>query len=282
MNLISLKKYRNSCIALVATASVALSQSAFATPLYSQGFEDDIGGWDAFSVSFYPVRVVTGTNGVTSASGNAHAEAGTSATNWGGYNSGTSSFTTSFQSYFTSIDIFLDVDGQWANDTRFDFSSAIGNTTGGFLQDFVFNGGFYSDDTGPGANTNRFIFSASSNAGRANSYPKNPGRDPFSIDASGWYTFTHNFFENAGQLEVELSIADMLGTNLKSWTLGSIASSISEVGGNRYGWFVQNEFSVLAFDNTSLTVTEQVSAPGTLGLLGFSLIGLGWMRRKKA
>jgi hypothetical protein len=73
----------------------------------------------------------------------------------------------------------LNVSGGWANDTRFDFSSAINNSAGNFLGDFVFNVGFYdsTDTTGPGAGTNRFIVSASNNAGRANSFPKNPATE---------------------------------------------------------------------------------------------------------
>ena len=45
--------------------------------------------------------------------------------------------------------------------------------------------------------------SASNNAARANSFPKNPGRDPFAISSTGWYTFEHHFYENAGLLAVE-------------------------------------------------------------------------------
>ncbi|MCP3977422.1 MAG: hypothetical protein GY720_23275, partial [bacterium] len=52
---------------------------------YVQGFESDISGWDAFGVPYDATRVASGTNGVTSESGSFHAEGGTSAGNWGGY-----------------------------------------------------------------------------------------------------------------------------------------------------------------------------------------------------
>ena len=42
-------------------------------------------GWDAFGGACDATRVASGTNGVTSASGPFHAEGGTSAGNWGGY-----------------------------------------------------------------------------------------------------------------------------------------------------------------------------------------------------
>ena len=60
-------------------------------------------------------------------------------------------------------------------------------------RDFVFNAGFYTDidPTGTGP---RFVISASNNAGRSGAFPKNPGRDPFTINVEGWYTFEHRFY----------------------------------------------------------------------------------------
>lgn len=264
--------------------------NAGATELYFNGFETDISGWDAFSAGFHPTRVASGTNGVTSATDDFHAEstggttdASGSAGNWGGYNFGAgNAVPTVFQPYRTSAAIFLDVGGGWANDTRFDYSSAINNSAGTFLRDFVFNVGFYDsgDMTGPGAGTNRFIVTASNNAGRANSFPKNPGRGPIGIDMSGWYTFEHYFYDNGGVLNVDLSIFDSGNTLVNSWTLGT--DPIAGVGGNRYGWFARNEFSVLAFDDTRLeTVAAAVPEPGSLALFTLTLAGFASTRRSR-
>lgn len=228
---------------------------------FANGFETDIDGW------FTPTRVASGTNGVTSADGAWHAETGGAGpfTRWGGY---TSTFPTG--GYTTSLDIYLDVDAGLANDTRFDWSSAISTPAGGHRRDFVFNAGFYDDATGPGAGTDRYVISASPNATRSSSYPKNPGRDPISIDTSGWYTFQHRFYDSGGGvLAVDLSILDDSGTVIHTWTLSDPTDVIgSTVGGNRYGWFATDEGSGLAIDNSRLTVVD----PGPTGPASFGFV----------
>lgn len=271
-------------IACVAAMASTTGQ-AQASVLYFNGFETNIDGWDAFGPPFDATRVPSGTNGITSASGSFHAESSVgvgSAGNWGGYNFGAGGgVPTAFQEYTTSLDIFLDVDGGWANDTRFDFSSAINNNSGNFLRDFVYNAGFYNDATGPGAGTNRFVISAGNNAGRANSFPKNTGA--IAISTTGWYTFEHHFYDNAGVLNVDFNIFDSSSALVNSWTLGT--DPIAGVGGNRYGWFANNELSTLAFDNTELrtamaAVVPEPSTFALLGIGGLALVGYG-VRRKR-
>lgn len=253
--------------------SVALLMSAAAanaTQIFSQGFETDAAGW------YSPTRVASGTNGISSASGNWHAiSSGNDYTRFGGYNFGAGGgVPTTFQAFTTSQDIYLNLNGGWANDTRFDWDVAVNKSDGTFGQDFVFNGGFYNDSdfTGTG---NRFVVSASNNATRSSSYPKNPGRDPFAITTSGWYRFQDRFYNNGGILNVDLSILDLNGTVLNSWTLPGASSiftnGIASVGGNRYGWFATNEFKALAIDNTTLT-TASVPEPETLSLLALGLL----------
>lgn len=267
-------------VVLAATVGL-ISSAATAAPLYFNGFETDIAGWET------PTRVATGTGGIASSSGSFHATTAAGAgdfTRWGGYNYGAgNAVPTAFQGYRTSVDIYLDVSGGWANDTRFDFSSAInGAATGTHRRDFVFNGGFYSDATGPGASTDRFVISAGTNAGRANSFPKNTGA--IAISTTGWYSFEHTFYDNAGVLAVDMAIFDAADLPIGSWTVSIAADVINLVGGNRYGWFANNEFSPsLAFDNTLLEITPSaaVPEPATLLLVGASLLGLAATRRRR-
>lgn len=198
--------------------------------------------------------------GIISASGSWHAEAAEGAfTRWGGYGGipgcGPSGCAASFPAngYITSIDIYLDAESLTrANDTRFDFSSAINDPSGAHRRDFVFNAGFYNDTDTTGAGP-RFVITASNNAGRDSAFPKNPGRDPFTITNDGWYTFQHTFTDNgSGVLTVALTIKDAAGAVLHTWNLSDPSDSINgTVGSNRYGFFFVQEFSPLAIDNSS-------------------------------
>lgn len=205
---------------------------------YSQGFETD-GDWNGTTVT----RVPSGTGGIPSKSGSFHAQAGTDFTRWGGYNAVFPS-----QGYTTSVAIYLNVGGAYANDTRFDWDSAISNAAGGFRRDFIFNAGYYSD-AGPYGSGPRFVMSASNNTPGD---PRNPGRNPYTITSSGWYTFKHHFYNaGGGVLAVDLSVLNAAGTVLYTWTLSDPTDIIgSTVGGNRYGWFPANGFPFLAIDDS--------------------------------
>lgn len=223
---------------------------------YEQGFEVDDSGFNVFGAGFVSTRVPSGTNGITSAGGAWHSEALTAATNWGGYSAvcgctstGCAAGAFPADGFRTSLDIYLNVGGGFANDTRFDFSTAVNGSGGGHLRDFIFNGGFYNaaDVTGPGAGTNRFIFSASNNAP---GFPKG-GISPIAISTTGWYTFVHEFYNSGGALACRFSIRNSLGNTVVQWIRSNPLDLIGGVGGNRYGWFSVNAFPFLAIDNAS-------------------------------
>lgn len=215
--------------------------SVLAATHYFQGFEIDTYDWSGVT------RVASGTNGVTSAAGAFHGEAADGAfTRFGGYES-----TFPAGGYTTSVDVYLNVDAGNANDTRFDWSSAIGTPGLTFRRDFVFNAGFYNDTDATGSGP-RFVINASNNATRSGAFPKNAGS--FSITTTGWYTFEHHFYNaGLGVLAVDLRISTLNGAPLHTWTLSDPTDVIgSTVGGHRYGWLVIQEFPVLAIDNVSL------------------------------
>lgn len=212
--------------------------------VWIQGFEQDTVGWSTDGSTI--ARVPSGTNGVLSKTGSFHAEVKAGAfTRWGGYSS-----VFPPAGYVTSLDIYLNLGAGYPNDTRFDFTSAINRPDGNHLRDFIFNAGFYDDTDSTGSGP-RFVVSASNNVP---GWPKNPGRSPFTISNSGWYTFLHRFYNNgSGVLAVDLSIVDSGGIVLKTWTLSDPTDIIgATVGGNRYGWFPYNYFPFLAIDNSVL------------------------------
>jgi hypothetical protein len=243
---------------MVCSVLLLAAVAAFAATHYFQGFETDTFDWSGVT------RVASGNNGVTSAAGSWHGEAASAAnpnttgdfTHFGGYEA-----TFPAGGYTTSMDVYLNVEAAGnANDMRFDWSSAIGQPDGSFRRDFVFNAGFYndSDTTGSGP---RFVISASNNATRSGAFPKNPGRDPFTITTTGWYTFEHHFYDKGlGVLAVDLRITKLDGPVQKTWTLSDSTDIIgSTVGGHRYGWLVIQEFPVLAIDNVSLLSVNQAA-----------------------
>lgn len=238
-----------------------------------QGFEVDTDGWVDFAAGTVNREPSGFTNqyasGVASAEGDFHARLRT--TQAGGcalpFSQGTScggpfnrwgkavTANPDFPAggYVTEVDVYLDVD--WAGDNpdwRFDFSSAINNSDGNHLRDFAFNAG-----TNPGGGA-EWIVGASTNAFRSNSFPSNPCpspsaapnecRAPVTITVSGWYTFQHTFRDEGGVLAVDMKILDGSGAELASWTI--FADPMAGVGGDRYGWFANQEIHNLAIDNS--------------------------------
>jgi len=259
---------------VILTFAAVRSASADAPPgPYFNGFETNTAGWFDFSGATI-TRVASGStssyaSGVPAFSGNYYARLGKDPspgsctfgggtapiyygpyTNWGGY-----SAIFPPGGYSTGVDIYLDVPYAIANpDTRFDWSSAINNTTGSFRRDFVFNVG--TDALG-------FVISGGNNSTRCGADPADPGHTPVHISASGWYTFKHTFAGLPGSpLVVTLQVM-LAGSNvpLGTWVRSDPSDIIGvTVGGNRYGWFVQNEFDGLAIDNSFRTGV--VSTPG--------------------
>jgi len=250
----------------VIASPVSSVQAAAPPGPYFNGFEQNTNGW--FGVSGSTIaRTPSGASstyasGIQSSSGGWHARLGMGSnlhcvngggvqdyfpgprTNWGGYSS-----TFPEGGYKTAVDLYLDTNWAQTNlpDRRFDWSSAINQPDGTHRRDFAFNAGTL------GAT---FVVSASNNANRCGAFPENPGRDPFVIAASGWYTFSHTFTgQQGGPLTVTLSITQKsTGLVLKTWVLSDPTDIIGlTVGGNRYGWFVQNEIDQLAIDNSLRT-----------------------------
>ena len=210
---------------------------------YASGIPSASGAWHA------RLRKDTNPDSCTFGGGTADIYTGPN-TNWGGYSS---IFPTG--GYTTRVDIYLDT--QWAAthpDQRFDWSSAINNTSGQHRRDFVFN---------VGTEPSGFVISGSNNATRCGANPADPLRTPVPVTTPGWYTFEHAFTgAPGGPLVVELRVIHKdSNVTLGTWTLADPTDIIgTTVGGNRYGWFVQNEIDDLAIDNSERTGI--LSTPG--------------------
>ena len=255
-------------IGLLASLAASPAQASAPPGPYFNGFEKNTNGWfgdNASTITREPSGYTNGggyADGIASATGNYHARLGLAPTaiicqsgsgphpiyrgpftNWGGYSS---TFPTG--GYRTDLDIYLDV--PWAQshfDRRFDWSSAINDPSGNFRRDFVFNAG---------TNPLGFVISAGNNGDRCGADPADPGHQPIEIVNSGWYTFQHAFNgTQGGPLSVTFTITQKsTGTVVGTWTRSDPTDIIgSTVGGNRYGWFVQNEIQDLAIDNALRT-----------------------------
>ena len=267
---------------LVALMTLGAQAAAPPGPFFN-GFEQNIDGWlPGFDRDI--VRKPSGysnaggyASGVPSAAGRWHArlvdltgcmlQCDGPFTRWGGYSS-----TFPGGGYLTQLDIYLDVN--WAAthpDARFDWLSAINQSTPPspptHRRDWAFNAGTQLiGDPVPG-----FWVNAATNSTRGSSFPENPCpspadpisnppagcRAPVKITTSGWYTFRHTF--RAGSfvgcpestcLVVDFDIVNRSGATVAHWTIRSNQDPMSLVGGNRYGWFSNEEIPELAIDNS--------------------------------
>jgi hypothetical protein len=237
---------------------------------FFQGFEKNTNHWFGLDGSTV-TRTHSGTSstyasGTQSSSGDWHARLGVGNnvtcgtdggtkpyfpgpyTDWGG-----STGTFPPGGYRTSLDIYLDT--VWASaltnqDKRFDWSSAVADTSGNPRRDFVFNAG--TTPTG-------FVVVGGNNANRcgADPYTSDPSHFPkVLVTESGWYTFEHTFSgTQGGVLTVTMKlIQKSTGAVLGTWVRSDPSDIIgSTVGGDAYGWVVQNEIDQLAIDNSLRT-----------------------------
>ena len=233
--------------AMSAAMPTFLSGNASAATLYSADFEDgSYGNWQGYSSNgSIPAGNVSVVNGAAASGANYAKITGPAYTNWGSYKSAFPS-----AGYTTSVAVYLDTAlATGSNDLRFDFSSAINKKSGTHLRDFVFTVG--TDPT----TANQFLVNT------GNGVPGNPATaGNVAVTTAGWYTLKSNFHnDGSGNLAVRMSLVTNGGTVLKNWDIATTDSITStdpnSVGGNRYGWFTDQQFGInpLSIDNASLS-----------------------------
>jgi hypothetical protein len=229
---------------------------------YSQGFENP--AWVSGDYSTVPsvdwneynsgmVRVATGTDGITSKSGAAHAVIDSttlpaSPDDYSGVFGRLGGYSSVFGSgYRVSLDVYLNLSDPAvaANTYGWDLSVASGSQSGGHLRDFIFH---TASDAG-----GNILVAADNNSNfvRRNDLAS---INHHTVSSSGWYTFEWVFRDNgSGVLAVDCNLRDAAGTLL--WT--EVRSDPSDliatvVGGNRYMWFAFLAADKLAVDNAYL------------------------------
>lgn len=228
---------------------------------FFQGFED--AAWVAglaannpsvdWNESNSPIaRVASGTDGITSKSGGAHAVINSTAniaTNTTGAFSRIGGYNGTFGAGFvSSVDVYFDMSdpGLAANTYGWDLDQAVSDNTGGFLRDFIYHVG--------GDNTGIYV-TVDNNS--SNGLPRmSPAyiqtKTHATITSSGWYTMKWETRNNEGFLAVDFTILNASGTPVWTTTINT-TDAIATVGGNRYMWFNFVSANKLAIDNTSLT-----------------------------
>ena len=229
---------------------------------YDQGFENP--AWVSASHISAPsvdwnddasqiTRVPSGTDGIVSKTGVAHAVIDSTAipaspfdytgafTRLGGYSSvfGTG--------YRASLDVYLNLadPAVTTNTYGWDVSTAASDQTGAHRRDFVFHAA--SDGSG------NILIAADNNSNftRRNDLAT---VNHHTVTASGWYTLEWVFRDNgSGALAVDCNLRDAGGALLWTETRSDGSDLIATiVGGNRYMWFTFLEVNKLAIDNTHL------------------------------
>lgn len=144
--------------------------------------------------------------------------------------------------FTTSAAIYLDIEHAPNTAAMFSYTSAANQPNCNHRRDFV-----YSVGVDTAASEPTFCVSASNNA---------PG-DPCAggatrVTATGWYVFKHLFRSDNGVLAVDFVVTPPSGDDLQIGTRSDPSDVIGQtVGGNRYSWFVRNDFETLAIDATS-------------------------------
>ncbi|ABD06346.1 VCBS [Rhodopseudomonas palustris HaA2] len=245
------------------TGSVAGSATLDITPVndaptlgFRQGFEDDsagiIDGLASNGTTYGHLAIV---NTFQSASGTVSAADGGDFavfTQAGPLNDESGPFTRfdGYRSEFvdgltTSVKVYLDTN--LASGEGFDYSVAANRTNGNHLRDYIFH---VTKDS----STGQLLVGASNNTNFNPREDLDTLANHGTITSSGWYTLQYVFRDNGGVLAVELSVLDSAGAVVFTQTLSSPSDLITDVGGNRYGWF------------TNIDVTEGIAVDSfTLG-----------------
>ncbi|WP_171015847.1 FG-GAP repeat protein [Devosia sp. FKR38] len=223
---------------------------------FEQDFEVDASGWSG------PVTLIS-SDPLGGASGSNYATVEQGAfTRFGSYSSEFAG------GYTTRIAVYIDVN--WMAGEGFDYSVAsstqnaeLPSAAGGHRRDFIFH--VTKDASGV------VYVNASNNAGPAPRADLGGLAGTGIITVSGWYTFEQTFRDNGdGTLAVDFKVIGSDPAPVFEKTLNESSDILDTVvGGNRYGWFVNNTVDGgLKIDSVSLFEAEGYGTPANDTIVG--------------
>ncbi len=255
----------NLCTAVVNFTLPVATDNCESIVAHFEGFEDPgftPGGNNWNEYDSLVTRVTSGTGGVASKGGVAHALLDSTGlplgstgafTRLGGYSSVWDG------GFKTSLDVYIDLSdpGVAAKTYGFDLSQAVTNQSGSHRRDFIFHAAA-DDNTNPGA----VLIAASNNSNGAKRNDLE-SISHYAITASGWYTIEWVFRDDGfGVLAVDCNLRTATGTLLWTETRSDPSDVIAtQIGGNRYMWFTFLAVDTLPIDNTRLVRNTGGPAP---------------------
>lgn len=236
-------------------AGIATYFQGFESPCFNPPYAPAPGELDWIRFYSEMTRVATGTGGIVSPGGRNHVEvrpplAGApfadsgAFTRLGGYrNAFGGGFTTAVDVYFDLTD--PRVVSRINADYGWDATAGVNDQMGNFRRDFVFN---------TASNTNGQILITSTLNTLFTPLQDIATRPHFVVATSGWYTLQWVFRDAGdGTLAVDTNLRSSTGTLLFTRTLNVPADVIAtQIGGNRYQWFIFVQSARLPIDNSRL------------------------------
>jgi hypothetical protein len=243
---------------------IASDRGSAGSASYFQGFESPCfgppyqpGAGELDWVRYYSevVRVATGTSGIASRNGFFHSEMRPPLPTAPGANTGAytrlGGYRTSFGGGFTvELDVYFDLTDPRVQsginaDYGWDSTAAVNNQAGAHRRDFIFHAA---------SNTSGQILIGASNTSAFAPIPNLASGPHYVVAASGWYTLQWVFRDAGnGTLAVDTNLRASGGNLLWSRTLNDASDVIAtQIGGNRYLWFVFMQSGRMAMENVRL------------------------------
>lgn len=254
----------------------------FESPCFGPPYQPGTGELDWVRYYSEVSRVPTGTAGIPSRNGFNHAQIvpplpGAPGSNTGAYTR-LGGYRNSFGGGFTvELDIYLDLaDPRVLSGVNasygWDASAAVNGQSGAHRRDFIFHAA---------SNTSGQILIGSSNISSFAPKPNLAAGPHYLVTSSGWYTLQWVYRDAGnGTLAVDTNLRSGAGALLWTRTLNDPSDVIAtQVGGNRYLWFVFVASDRLAVENVRLNsgireaLHASAPAPGGLVNAGTAIVG---------